>query len=516
MRRAAAFLSILVFGFFSGCTRVVEVAIPEDPASPQYIEPGVQAGNKDFSQDSINPGTDIVEPETLPQIDPGPDWVLLRVVNVNLDFDPNEEQLIVVKPRGLPDSVIHIIIADFDTVRGTYRKTWESDTNAVNIRTFNIIFEDMVGDHNLEIIAFGMNAEGERTLDVFRKTHAPTGIGLYYSGICNIVSDGTIEIVSLERTQAYELKQKNGISFPIVSYIQDQESGNVMDLLKITYYWKYQSGIYEKGKEERIPGKKIEERQLQELFSKGEDAYEDYLDGPWLKVNIEGSSTEISKQDIITFDKEERRITFYSVTIQEPYIWESSHRTRIVNSMYINVSNENVPFIGKQISLFLESLDNIHIRISDNDFKKRSNPWDGAYVRLKQNLVQQAQHRKESPQTVMRASDLAGFYTSDTGMELTFEFPRFVLQDSSGIREGGYALYTLNDLYILELVVIDTTGLAQDTLTYGVDYTTQSGDTTINHILTLTPGLLGVYGFKPREEDTIRFEQIEIIEQEDS
>ena len=80
-----------------------------------------------------------------------------------------------------------IAVIDYDPIRATYSRTWESLTNATNFRLLDISLKDVVGDHNLEIVCRGMNDGGELTLDLFRKTPSPTGLGLYFTEILRIV-----------------------------------------------------------------------------------------------------------------------------------------------------------------------------------------------------------------------------------------------------------------------------------------------------------------------------------------
>ncbi len=245
---------------------------------------------------------------------------VLEVLNVNLDLDVTDEQIVVLKNGGNSNTPLRIVVIDFDPIRNIYFKSWESKTNAVNAHDFTLSLKDLVGDHNLEIVLQGTNGNGELAIDIFRKSPSPNGLGLYFENICSIISNGIIEIKEVERSESYQLGQKNGVSFPIVAYNHDPESNNVMDLVKMTYYWKYPKNHYILSSVQNIPGKKIEEKRLKDLFTSGNvKTFEDFLSGPWYYTKS-GKHAEI-----ISFSPEKKRINIYSQGVDEVYIWLNSY-----------------------------------------------------------------------------------------------------------------------------------------------------------------------------------------------
>ncbi len=459
---------------------------------------------------SMSASNEYYEQETLPKVDTISRDVLLEVLDVNLDFDRSDEQIVVMKEKTEAFSPIEIVVIDFDVVRNSYEISWREETQATNIRNFTIALEDIVGDHNLEIICFGNDESNSRTLDVYRKTHAPSGVGLFYKSICSIISNGTIEIAKQDRAQAYKQGQKNGISFPIVSYSQDPDSENILDLIKREYYWKYQDQQYVLGKEEKIPGKKIEEKKLETLFIQPVEAYEDFLEGLWFKTEIK----EEKEMEIISFDREKRRITFFEDDVQEVYFWKSSHKTRIPNSFYLSAQNESVPFIEKVISIQVSSLDSVRVFVQDNDFKKSDFSWDGSYSKLPDDFVHSLVDPSSS-QKMITGSDLYGTYTGDEQNEITFDFPYFQTRDGNEKKQGGYSIYTVDEVTVLELKFFKKTGLVDYSERYSITYEKEINEDTILHHCILVPGKITVKGFTSFDEPDIRLEQVEIIEDRD-
>ncbi len=506
-------LTIVVFlTAFTSCLES-KPAAESSPVVPEEIIPGTEQEKLEENLTKSSDGDEEYQTDISPQVDIPPDYTLLTTINVNLDFDQTEEQILVFKKRETPDSTIKIAVVDFDTVRNLYKISWQGETRATNIRTFNITLEDLVGDHNLEIICSGTNKMGDRTLNIFRKTHAPSGINIYYTSICEIVSSGTIEIQEKERSQAYKLGQKNGISFPIVTYSHDPDSENIMDLIKTTYYWQYQQEEYVKGVEEKIPGKEIEEVQLQELFQKGPEAFEKFLDGPWYSSSSEEDTAPGKSTEILLFESKKRSITFYSENVQEVYEWSSSHRTRIPNSLYINTRNELVPFIEKQISIYILSLDSILVSVYDNELKKRESPWDGKYFKLSPSLrknFQKATSEIKNPENI----NLTGHYTSEDNIEIYFNFPWFRMIEKNQVIRGGYSIYNVREP-IIELKIMGEDGLIKGIKRFKLEFSEDKIENKIVRTCVLVPGSLVIDGFKPNGDSPLRFMQIEILEGED-
>ena len=121
-------------------------------------------------------------------------YTLVGLANINFDLERNEEQVLAVRDKSVTDSQIRILVAAYDNVLEKYNVVFEEEILAANQRTLNLTFLDLIGDHNLEIICRGMDVSGHQTLDIFHRTAAPSGFGLYYS---NIFSDAFLAVMAL-------------------------------------------------------------------------------------------------------------------------------------------------------------------------------------------------------------------------------------------------------------------------------------------------------------------------------
>jgi hypothetical protein len=427
---------------------------------------------------------------------------LIQAINYNLDLDMSEEQILVLGRKDDPEAPLRIAVVDYDTVRGAYLRSWEGTTSATNPHLFEVSQKDLVGDHNQEIVCRGINSQGEQVLNVFRKTPAPSGVGLYFTEICQIVSEGSIEIQEIERSEGYRLGQKNGPSFAIYVYSRDQESQNVLDRIRYTYQWQYQQNRYMLTGQDKLPGAVVQEQQLKELFADPSvQAFERYLAGPWYLAGSEG------REEIILFSPEDRQITIYSGQVEEIFIWQTSFRS-LPNRLYILGANEAIESIQKRITVEVDSLNAIEVSIAGSEQWDRSS---GRYLKLTEELQEQVLKRNQTevkPATIV----LKGTYRDDQGTELIFDPPRFTWIGDRHRFSGGFAVISL-DQTVLYLKGLDENGLPVQEATYIMEYQESKSGQNIQRTLTLVAGRLGVHGVEPLSEQKRVLIQRESLEQ---
>lgn len=436
------------------------------------------------------------------------DAVPSQAIDINLDVDQADEQIIVFKRRDDSADLIHILVADFDSIRNSYVPAWEGTTGASNLRTFAVYTKDLTGDHDLEIVAFGMNNDGRQTLDVFKRTAAFGGFGLRYRQIASFTTDASIEIEETERSDAYQAVQTSGRSFPIVVYRRDPESDSMLDLVKHTYYWRETEDTYVQTDTESIPGSRIEEEQLSELYQGDVEAFEEFLSGPWYR-SVGEDATEPAGE-IIFFDPGAQRITFHGGETLESYVWIDSHKTiyRAGPGVWVNVRNESLENIRRQISLSVEAIDRISLRMEDAE------NWNGTYRKLTPGLRETLLAAGADPARSTNA-DLQGLYSNESGMEIFFASPRFTMRTEDEELQGGFAAYRL-DRNVLRLKVVNENGLVVENRTYAFEYTENRSESRIVRRLELTPARVRIDGVEATSNDTITLEQTEELDEQET
>ena len=432
---------------------------------------------------------------------------LIRVITANIDLDGADEQVLIFRDDASTELPIKIGVIDYDSVRRTYFRTWEGETGATNARTLELSLIDAIGDHALEIVARGINGRGDQTIDVFRKTPSPARIGLNFGLILSVEVAGEIEIESADRPNSYVVGQRNGPSFPIVTYARDPQANNITDLIKTSYLWEYPSGRYVGSEPERIPGDQVEDTQLRELYASREPAgFEALITGPWYRALQARPGTPLDlRLEVIHFDVAARRVSIFSGDVQEIYIWNLSRRT-LCCSLQIRAHNESIPSIEKKITVTARSLRELHVAIQGVE---RSDRTEASYEKLDAELQAQlvtADDRSASPASLQ----LGGLYRDADGETILFEAPSFTWSRPEGSESGGFAIHEIGEP-VLVLRVVSRSGLTLAHRSFILQYDEQlRGDRLVRSVL-LQPASLTVDGPVARSDAARRFEQVEFL-----
>jgi hypothetical protein len=450
---------------------------------------------------------------SVPRVQISSDYQVLQIVDTNLDLDRNDEQLIVVKSTQATNSPVKVMIADYDGIRDTYVVTWEGETRANYRKDFNLSVLDVTGDHNLELICSGLTSAGEQTLDIYRRSTSPDTFGLYFESILSLKVEGTIELQEKKRSDSYQKGLKSGQSFPVVTTTKDKNSEKLVDLTKRTYIWRNNTEQYALVQTEDISGQEVEDQQLRELYTSGSERFEQFLTGPWILTNQQGIG---SKRYIINFNAREETITLFTGDIQEIYHWKSSYRF-LSNGLSIHGENEIVPYITMKISVYVQDMSHIRLLISDinshNASRNTNTTWSGMYQKLGPSTQQSLLARTSDPRGKEHLPALTGLYKSDTHPDIYFDPPHFRYREGEEPRNGGFSVYSMG-ADILELRFLNENGITVGRRRFSFDYMEQQRDNEIVRRLILTPGKLGVNGFQPTAKEPIRYEQVEIIEED--
>ncbi|GEM_PF-1075395 len=475
--------------------------------------------NKQQSLDSDDSENDEYQDETIQfarvQLPPG--YKILQMVDVNLDLDRYEEQVLVAQDALSEENTISLFVADYDTIRDKYVTTWKSETVAQQRKGLQVTVIDSTGDHNLEIVCNGINADGLQTIDIFRRTTSPDEYGLFFDRILSLEVEGTIELQESKRSQSYQNGITNGESYPVVTSSKDTESERLSDIIKRTYIWRNDSASYEMVLKKKVSGEEIEDRRLKELYESGSEAFEKFLSGPWLYSKTSGENSPHSQRALIHFNPIEKTITLYSGNVQEIYTWNSSHRF-LANSLAIRGENEIVPFMRIYISAYVEDLNNIRLLIYDinshNGQRNTNTSWSGMYQKIGESLQKTfLSSYGASVNDKEFLPKLKGVYQSDVGDELTFDPPYFTLEEDGELYKGGFSVYSMGS-DILELKIMNTHGIVVERRCYSFDYFEEKKSNEIVRRLIVLPGKIGVSGYTPTAKQPIRYEQVEKIEEQ--
>ena len=347
-------VAIAILFSLTSCSEKEEAypAVPEDPV---FVTASTEdgAGGTMYNRKEVMPAAG---EESKPWVFLEPEEILLRSMEVNLDIDVSDEQILILKHKSETDAPIIIAIVDFDPVLNVYKRTWQHSTPATNIRAFSLSLSDIIGDHKLELVCFGSDADGNQTLSVFWRQRSSEGPELFYEPVCEISVSGSIEIIEKQRSDAYEAGMKDGESFTIVTREHSGESDNILDIIESTYFWDFKNRRYVKIQEEFIPGDRIEEDRLTSLFKGSDEDFLDFFDGAWYLSGTRGETD--GNETILFFETDKKRMVLYSGNVQEIYRWDGITRS-LKNSLFFQGSNELMSYITNEVYIRIQSMDTL-------------------------------------------------------------------------------------------------------------------------------------------------------------
>ncbi len=432
---------------------------------------------------------------------------LIATVNTNLDTDNSEEQIIAVRRRGDPSAPIELLVADFDEIRGQYMLAWQGTTAATVPRSFSIITTDVTGDHRPEIIAIGIDNEGNQTMNMF---HRPSSRDLRYTEIFSSVTAGSLEIEERRRSDSYRTLLAPGESYRIVENRRRERSDNPLDLVRRFYRWDPAQVQYVISEVEEISGERVAQTQLQELYNASSQELESFLSGPWFKASGDNIGPSL---EIVVFDAATQEISMFRQDAQERYQWLNSYKTLYERGpgLWINARNSVLRTIRRQVSITLLGVDTIRLSVEDAEY------WNGTYQRMSP-AIQDSVVRRHA---VARPDfNLRGVFRNDNNQEILFEEPRFRFRAGGIDWSGGFNLVML-DQPVLELNVVSTNAPNDAVATIGsngrntfstrfaVSYQEQSSEDRMIRRITLRPVRLTVDGIRETGGEVYVLEQVE-------
>ncbi|GAB6090929.1 hypothetical protein JCM12856_25220 [Spirochaeta dissipatitropha] len=418
------------------------------------------------------------------------DHLVVAVKDYNLNQDEMDEQIIAYKIQGDESDRIHILLLDYDFIRGAYVTSWHAVTQGTQNRSVKIDTLDTNGNGFSEILVYGIDNQGRQTLDVFTADQNITGPGLQFRNVFNIAVDGTIDVLE----SGDDLRSTYSISIQR----QDQSSTNIMDLVQESYHWDTGAAEFNLSSRRRIPGIEIEESQLQQLYAGDSHAFEQFLSGPWYRSR--GGNIEDPDVVFISFFPEEREMIFFNDEFQQVFTWDTSTRT-IYRNIRIDLRNQIMPSISTFGSVAVIGMDTIRVQLQNND------DWNGDYRRISGNL-QSSLFGRSKAAALLAASELQGLFLGENDVELFFDRSSFTLQLEDRKLQGGYSSYAFDDHILIELQATSNFGILQDRLLYSVEIETQTSNDRVIRRLIMQPARIFSHGVQIIGTEGLRLEQI--------
>lgn len=493
----AVVVAIAAIGYFYISTRNSRTA--DEPVRSRVLE-----ANSKSDPERVPANASTGEPTTS-SIPLEHNETLLDLYSFNLDFDDEEEQILVIRESDDPKGIIKVVLADYSPLSRKWTRSWKGSSLVTKNKTFQVSVNDLIGDHNLNIVCTGMNDSNEQTMTIYWKSQeldqkqGTTFLKVFEQ------SGSAVIVEEVERPDSYKLGQSNADSWPISVWKADPSSGNYLDQLKELWRWSFTDKAYILISTESIPGASIARKKAESILDGTADTFKMFLDGTWYKESIDPLSPTAQ---FITFQSRDESLLFSGDGLIEVYAWENSNPTRY--GLYIASRNQSVRNLRRLMDIELASADSINVRVFQ-DYRIKadiSGRWDGRYRKLGAEI---ATAFKRVPAMAMTGmTDLTGVYESDAGIKLVLEGATYRMEAVTGVQAGSIAIYTLDGKTVLDMRQAQPNGASPARRSWIAESTQKSNpDGTLQKLLSLQEVKIGILGIEPSQDQPILFKKLQ-------
>jgi hypothetical protein len=380
---------------------------------------------------------------------------------------------------------IYLTYIDYDESENEYKRVWSAPTQVTRPGTISLFTKDLTGDRSVCIVLTGMNGDGEHTMTVFKVLKQDENSGI--SRIADIKIEGTLSIIEVARTQAYQLGLTDGVSFNIRGRGRDADSPNEFDQIEVTYSYNRNTGHYEHSGTRRISGAQADAAQLSRLLNNSAE-FERFVAGLWYRVTPDSTA---NSSHYIYFDTPGRELIFYDNNTQQVYKWLTSTSTRY--GLYVSSQNISVGTLRRVMDIELESVDSIRVKVFEDVRMKigLNAPWDGTY--RKSSSV----NKTAEPQSV--AAYINAVYNTPLGTVAFLPDGNYRFELDGKTQTGRYTFFMLEGVEYLNLLpdAVNHDQSIRDV--YRVDRAADTGGFSLRRVR------LGTTGVQEFREDPVVF-----------
>ena len=418
--------------------------------------------------------------------------VVLAVLNGNFYGNPVQEQFVAYRNTLAAGNPVYLTFIGYNPDSRSFERVWTVPAAPARPDTVTLDTLDIIGDRSVSILLSGMNDHGEHVLTVFHMS--PAQEEERFRKIAEIRIDGSITVMEVARSQAYQMGFGLGQSFTIAAHGRDIDSDNLMDQIEIIYAHNPASGLFEQRSRTRIPGAQIEQRRVRELLGNPR-AFEEFITGLWHFVTPQGTT---DRNQFIYFDPANQQIIFFADETMQVFAWRNSIATR--QGLHITSQNISISTIRRSIDIQLESLNGIRIRTTENlrpAFRGLAAPWDGSY-----RMAGRPVNIAASAPSAAENAHLEARFDSPIGRIHFFPDGSYQILSGGALRQGHYAFFKINGQELLEFRSNGTSGPFRETfLVEGEDAARQN--------LTLLPVRINARGIERLNEGAIPLTLVE-------
>lgn len=371
------------------------------------------------------------------------DEILINAISFDFNADGYEDQIIAVKKANNPHLVI--VTGLYNPNRMTYERYYQYQTKISQSKTFSLSVMDLTGNHTNNLIYTGFTDLNESVLEAFSLSANASGYEL--KQIISLYSEGTILIQQAQPKQGPSFDDVDILTYPIMVYSTEiTENTETFDQLQTIYIWNDTTQIYEKTSEIRVPGKKIEAKELSKIQDGTVESFAGFLHGLWALTTADGAGSQY-----LFFDYAAKEIIFSQENTQEVYSWVNSTLRR--NGVYLSTVNTSISNLSRHFDISLVSLDEVKIKISDDVGMLISSDtlWDGVYKKVQERSSPTPSLTAATEDQLFAELELhEGWKVMETDT-ISFTKGTYAFSSGSVIEKGLYSLKTISSQRLMQM-----------------------------------------------------------------
>jgi hypothetical protein len=435
-------------------------------------------------------------------------WNIVKLLDINLDGDTDEEQIIILEPSDEEEKkVLEIWIADFSTSSNSYQLTWKDELASTSSDKMIIDVNESSTQGRYELYIIGYDSRDYHTIDAF---YPLSEVSPRYQNIFSQSVKGTIELY-YPQLAGSSLSDDYGTRVRVTPSIiiteADSNSTNPLDSVVTTWELSHSPTRYKVASKRVIKATKEQEEMLLGLIKGPIDDFEQLLSDYWYKE--EGESGFIR---MINLNKDDKTVELLTLSNYKQYSWDSSYKSSWLPRLYIYGTSQYISTVKEKLQIDVIDADTVELALYDNGSQNVNLSWTGKYKRMTEGMKNSL--KREFLREINTGQyDLKGKYKSASGEEFSFEKNSFTLSEDNGSEQssGFYSLFVLDGKQLMELIFYDDRGIKEKRELYLFSYSKEDNKEHRVRSFHITAGETDVHGFIPSEERGRRFEQIELL-----
>ena len=414
------------------------------------------------------------------------DEVFVDAITGDLNGDGIEDQIIAVKK--LLDPFLYLVISIQDSITQKFTRIEEIRTSITQPKSLTFYIME-TENSSRAIIYSGMTSDNGQSFSI-QKINKDEAGDVFFTQIADLRAD--VQIV-LKESGGQNYANDDFAAYKIFVYNTDASAPNTLNQIQTEYIWNGKTNMFEKGREQKIPGEKIESTLLRKLQTGSMESFIDFLSELWYQSE-DGRYSGRS----IYLDKKDNNIVFNLGSIEEIYQIKSVLQRRY--GLYFTANNKSIPNIIRRVDIEIKGVDEIQVRVIDDVARIKivtASLWNGTYKKNINSLqFSNIDKREEIATLKKKIVQNESKWESQNGSIIFFNGNKYNLKKDEKDFSGYFNIIEMNNEIILQIK--NTDGINKF---YVIDFE----EVNKKQIITLTKIQLNINEIIPAGEDPLIF-----------